>query len=208
MSEVQIVRMDESHLHQASEMLARAFYNDAEWAYVFYDEATRLEQATWFWYRFKYLNTLHNNEAYVALIDNKVVGLGSSVLPTDDPVTLRDKISVGILKIPFMTSFKSFYRMLELETANESLTSLVEPTMYVDHLAVDPSVQGKGIGKMLIQKLVDTADERFNGKIILTTNKDSNIQFYSKFGFQVLKTREATHVPLSNLMGRNVQLKQ
>jgi GNAT superfamily N-acetyltransferase len=98
--------------------------------------------------------------------------------------------------------------MLELETANESLTNLVEPTMYVDHLAVDPSVQGKGIGKMLIQKLVDTADERFDGKIILTTNKESNIQFYSKFGFQVLKKREATHVPLSNLMGRNVQLKQ
>lgn len=67
---------------------------------------------------------------------------------------------------------------------------LIEPKLirelgfvaHIEDVVVTQSVRGLGIGKMLINHLVDVAKEKGCYKVILNCN-DNNCQFYEKCGF-------------------------
>ncbi len=62
-----------------------------------------------------------------------------------------------------------------------------EPHMYLALLGVDPSAQGNGIGRLLLQPRLDYCDE--NGlPVYLETQKPDNLPFYERFGFKVRDT--------------------
>ena len=62
-----------------------------------------------------------------------------------------------------------------------------EPHVYLALLGVDPSAQGKGIGKQLLQPRLDHCDES-GLPVYLETQKPDNLPFYERFGFTVRDT--------------------
>lgn len=69
-----------------------------------------------------------------------------------------------------------------------------EPHWYLALLAVDPEWQGRGLGGRLIQSGLDRADE--DGlPAYLETQKESNVSWYARYGFDLTRTIEIAGVP-------------
>jgi GNAT superfamily N-acetyltransferase len=69
-----------------------------------------------------------------------------------------------------------------------------EPHVYLALLGVDPSAQGQGIGKFLLQPRLDHCDE--NGfPVYLETQKPENLPYYERFGFKVRDTVALERTP-------------
>ena len=69
-----------------------------------------------------------------------------------------------------------------------------EPHYYLEFVGVHPQHQGKGLGRALIEPVVELADREGVG-MYLENSKEKNLAFYGRHGFQV---RAHTHLP-----GRN-----
>ncbi len=68
-------------------------------------------------------------------------------------------------------------------------TFLGKPGIYLEDLYVKPEFRGKGIGKALLKKLIETAKDRNCGRVewvVLDWNKPS-IEFYKKLGAKEMK---------------------
>lgn len=63
-------------------------------------------------------------------------------------------------------------------------------------ICVADEAQGKGIGKLIMQKLVDAAREKKIGKMKLSVDKEnkSAINLYQKYGFQVVDASNQSYV--------------
>jgi GNAT superfamily N-acetyltransferase len=67
-------------------------------------------------------------------------------------------------------------------------TFLGKPGIYLEDLYVKPEMRGKGIGKMLLDKIISIAKERNYGRVewsVLNWN-ESAIDFYKKIGAEPL----------------------
>jgi len=68
-------------------------------------------------------------------------------------------------------------------------TFLGKPGIYLEDLYVKPEFRGKGIGKALLKKVIETAKERNCGRVewvVLDWNKPS-IDFYKRLGAKEMK---------------------
>jgi len=61
-----------------------------------------------------------------------------------------------------------------------------EPHYYLEFLGTDPAHQGKGFGTALMQPMIDRCDREGVGAY-LESSKESNLGFYGRFGFEVIK---------------------
>lgn len=71
---------------------------------------------------------------------------------------------------------------------NNFSTFLGKPGIYLEDLYVKPEMRGKGIGKMLLDKIISIAKERNYGRVewsVLNWN-ESAIDFYKKIGAEPL----------------------
>lgn len=62
-----------------------------------------------------------------------------------------------------------------------------EPHYYLEFVGTDPAHRGKGCGAAVIEPVVERADAEGVG-CYLENSKESNIAFYSRFGFTVRET--------------------
>ncbi len=69
-----------------------------------------------------------------------------------------------------------------------------EPHYYLEYIGVDPAYQGKGIGSVILQHLVDKADADGVGCYLENANSRNTI-FYQRFGFEITEQREVIGVP-------------
>ncbi|KAI0049384.1 glucosamine 6-phosphate N-acetyltransferase [Auriscalpium vulgare] len=65
---------------------------------------------------------------------------------------------------------------------------------HIEDIAVDPTVQGKGLGKRIITALIGMSESLSAYKTILNCS-DSNIPFYEKCGFKRKENEMAKYAP-------------
>ena len=73
---------------------------------------------------------------------------------------------------------------------NNFSTFLGKPGIYLEDLVVRPKYRGKGIGKALLQKIIDLAKERNYGRVewsVLDWNEPA-IKFYKNIGAEMMET--------------------
>lgn len=106
----------------------------------------------------------------------------------------------GHWKVPFRKVLRYAPRFIELYghrvLANlQVLTDLerlhpVAPHYYLEFVGTDPDHRGRGLGRAMLEPVLERADREGVGAY-LENSKESNLAFYSRFGFEVV--REMTH---------------
>jgi N-acetylglutamate synthase-like GNAT family acetyltransferase len=106
--------------------------------------------------------------------------------PIDLPRDFRESIELESKNIEFVVS-----------SGNELLGGLVanrisEDTVELRHIALLPTAQGKGIGRRLIQYLINELKQE-HCSFIETTARNTSIGFFKKVGFTELSGDNVVH---------------
>ncbi len=122
-------------------------------------------------------------------VDSSIDGMaGAAWLPPNHcyPSLLRE-LRVGMGIFPFKFGLAAFNRLQEFDILAKKMRRKFAPEKhwYLWALAVDPSMQGKGLSRTLINRVIQQAD-RAGESIYLETQNPHNVVIYERFGFRVV----------------------
>jgi ribosomal protein S18 acetylase RimI-like enzyme len=176
---VQVVRLEDNRIGEASDVLSRAFHTDPAWVWLFPDERRRAKVLPWL-FRVGFEVTA----ADVYVTRGEVLG-AARWLPPGRPAmrigpTLRALVTTPLRLGSATAPFLAYGR------AVEALRTAVAPGdhWYLAGIGVDPRSQGQGIGGALLQPGIDGA-AREGLPAVLLTNNAANLPFYERHGFEI-----------------------
>lgn len=65
-------------------------------------------------------------------------------------------------------------------------TKVARPLWYLELIAVHPAYQGRGLGNMMMKRLLAEVDN----PVVLECTSEQNISFYEKHGFKLIKSSQ------------------
>jgi ribosomal protein S18 acetylase RimI-like enzyme len=183
-----IVRLTKNDILHASEVLAKALYNDPLTAY-FFPDLTERDKKLPIVFEFIVRYGIFYGEVYSTSENLE----GVMILTRSEKVkkTLPRLIRSGGVKVLLNTGW-SFYMKQKaiadhIDMAHERYAS--SRHWYLDPLGVEPIYQGKGYGGKLMRCMLKRVDtERL--PIYLYTTNDSNVKLYERYGFKVVGSGE------------------
>jgi ribosomal protein S18 acetylase RimI-like enzyme len=179
-----ISKMNEDQLPLAAKALSNAFHNDPLQTYAFPDEEDRRACSP------SHFSAALNygaifGEIYVA--DN-VAGASIWLGPGETDMTPERGAEAGFTELPDKmghAAFERFFTALEFMDQYHK-QDMAGPHWYTMVLGVDPAFQGQGLGRALLEPVL----ERSRAEMIpvyLETAQPSNVSFYKNVGFDVLR---------------------
>jgi ribosomal protein S18 acetylase RimI-like enzyme len=181
--EVRLARGDE--VPQLAAMLARAFHDDPVTAWFMRNERRRSKYAERFfgWQLHRLLGQEH---VYVAAGHTPPNAVGPSAaavwaLPGRWRESNWEALRLFVALVPALAS--------HLPAATRGVERVekrhpAQPHLYLAVLGTDPPAQGRGIGSAVLRPGLDVCD-REGLPAYLESSKESNVGFYSRFGFRV-----------------------
>lgn len=115
------------------------------------------------------------------IVTSPVQGAGIWQAPTPRTPGAWSQIWTAI-RLGFLLG-SGFSRAAQLNETMEA-NHYREPHWYLAILGVEPEAQGRGLGALLMQPLLDRCDTD-GTDAYLESSKESNIPFYQRFGFEV-----------------------
>jgi GNAT superfamily N-acetyltransferase len=182
-------RLTGARLGEAVEVTVRAFDDDPFSRYLFPHSrhrrrATRLQQR----------DTFSKNGAIgltrSAIDDGRIVGVALWIPPGAWPLPSKTTLSQRVLTL--RAYFPNLAVLTKIRPTFQAVDAShpIEPHWYLQVMTVDPSRQRQGIGGALLAPTLESCDA--DGlPAWLETQKEANVRYYERFGFQV----EAVHAP-------------
>lgn len=127
----------------------------------------------------------------VALRDGKIVGIVGLLAPGDCQPTVGQQLRM--LPSLFKLGWGPARRAMSWLGA-WAKHDLAESHWHVGPVAVDPTLQGQGLGSALMAEAMKTVDAA-NGVAYLETDKEINVGFYRKQGFEVVAEDRVLDTP-------------
>jgi ribosomal protein S18 acetylase RimI-like enzyme len=181
---VDVVRLDETRLGEASDVLARAFHDDPAWVWLIPDDDRRRRLLPWL-FRVGFAVTA----ADVWTTDGLVRG-AARWLPPGRPAMRVGPTLRALVATPFRLGAAT-PPFLAYGRAVEALRAEAEPGphWYLAGIGVEPGLQRQGIGSALIAPGVEAA-ARDRLPTVLLTNNEANLPFYEEHGFVVVREED------------------
>jgi ribosomal protein S18 acetylase RimI-like enzyme len=178
---MEVVRLEDSRLGEASDVLARAFQNDPAWVWLIPDAEKRRRLLPWL-FRVGFDVTA----AEVWTTSGAVHGAARWLPPGRPPMRVGPTLK-ALVTTPFrlgsaVAPFFAYGRAVEALRAEP----VPSPHWYLAGIGVDPPEQGHGIGASLLQPGLAAA-ARAMVPAALLTNNEANLPFYERHGFQVVR---------------------
>lgn len=180
-----IRQLDPSKIQAATSTISEAFYDDPMFELVLPDKTTRMQ----------YLTPL--TEFMLKLVMNNgqvdsIAGTGGVALwmpPGKTDLSPGQIMKAGGLKLPFRTGFGPFMRLMRMLDKGSAThkKAVPVPHWYLAMVAVEPSQQGKGLGKALIEHGLARADAD-RVPCYLETSNERNLPLYERSGFKVVES--------------------
>ena len=189
-----MIGMNRSQVKRATEVLIRAFWNQAPLQYYFPDEAERERIAPYF-FSMSVFTGIRYGEVHVTseALEGVAVWLPSSNYPVTMWTLLR---SVPLSKIIGLARYGGA-RMRDLgqyiDAVHGRLASFEH--WFLATIGVDPQFQGRGYASKLLRPMLSRIDEE-GLPCYLETLEGQNVRLYEHFGFRVL---EESIIPNTNL---------
>lgn len=176
---------DPSNIEVAAETISKAFFDDPMYVHIEPDERKRMRVL-------KAQNSMAVRLFFRAgLIDSTSDAKGVALWfkPGNTSPSPVQMLQSGALAVPFRSGFKPFFRLMSMLGAGDvpHKKAAPGPHWYLGITAIDPSLQGKGIGTALIKRGLERADA--DGlPCYLETSRERNVSFWEKYGFKVHHT--------------------
>jgi ribosomal protein S18 acetylase RimI-like enzyme len=179
--------LGEREVNEAARVASRAFYGDSYFRYLFPSDTVRARvQPMIFRTQLRHIGP-NGKIATVRDEHGAIVGVSAWMPPHAWPPSLR----VQLAQLP--GSLRAFSCQLgALRTVGTYLRTLLkvhpkEPHWYLMLLAVEPSMQRRGAGAILVERGLGLADNEGVG-VYLETQKEENLAYYRRFGFEEAQT--------------------
>jgi ribosomal protein S18 acetylase RimI-like enzyme len=161
-------------------VLARAFGDDPAWAWILPRPERRARVLPWL-FRTALSATLAGGRVETT---EDVSGVALWIPPGTGLLDVNRAASRSVLSVPFRLR-ESYGRFRDYTQWNFDLQRRAHggPALFLSGLAVDPVLQGRGIGGALLDAGV-ARDPRL--PVVLLTNSERNVGFYERHGFEVV----------------------
>lgn len=178
------VSLAAAQVREASEVVARAFHDDPLATWLLPDESKRLDVQRWM-AAAELRYALSHGEAYTTA--GEVEGIALWIPPGKYPMSLSRLLLAGWILAPLRMGMTTFRRFMNVANCYERLHRRNVPRRhwYLMTLTVDPPRQGQGIGSALVGPVLARADAE-GLSCYLETEKEMNLSFYSRHGFEVV----------------------
>ena len=175
-----IVPLREENLSAAAEALARAFHNDPLQAYVLPDPAERAARSPE-----HFATALRYGLLFGEVLTTEGAPLGASIWlpPGGWEVTPERATEAGIDDLPRAIGEEAAGRFFSVLGSLESYHRDVPPHWYLMVVGVSPEGRGLGLGRALIQPVIERADAA-GLACYLETAQPQNVAFYEHLGFK------------------------
>lgn len=181
---VAIETLDRSRFDTALVTLTRAFDRDPMFTWIFPDPVVRARS----------LRAMNHVPLEYGLRFGVVTtaahgGALAIWLPPEQRISVRGMIRAGMLGMPWSMGIGPFLTFMRANDAMGTLHAacVPEPHWYLLIVAVDPSLQGRGLGTALLRHGLARADAS-GTPCYLETSHPSNLPFYERHGFVVAAT--------------------
>ena len=198
-----LIRLSQSGIDEAIQILAGAFNGDPLMDYLFPDREEQPEQLNHF-FRANLQHALIVGEIYLSSPSAGVAvwlfpgDVERPVIPRQDDPRLRLRDILGEHTYVRLRRFTQFTNKLHREVLQGSYC-------YLMFLGVEKRQQGKGTGSLLIKPMLARADEK-RLPCLLDTITAKNVAFYTKRNFEVIsETKVCGDGPHAWIMIRHPQ---
>ncbi len=176
-----VITLSKAHVRTAGSVLARAFTNDPLTEYVFGGRDDSLRRLGW----------LHETSVRYALRSGRayttpdVEGVAAWLRPGATELTILGMLRAGMFAAPLRIGPAACVRLSRYDRRREALhaRSMPDSHWYLLLLGVDPNLQGRGLGRALMQPVLDEADATGTPCYLDTTNPKV-VAFYERHGFE------------------------
>jgi ribosomal protein S18 acetylase RimI-like enzyme len=175
-------RLDDAHASAAAETLGEAFFDDPLLQIVAPDEAKRRRCAAWFMsVPLRY--GLRWGEVWGT---DGTTAVAVWVPPGRGEMSLGRLLRVGGTKMPFRLGMGATLRCVRAMSTTEKFHKSVHgPHWYLAAVGTRAEHRGRGLGSRLVEVGTSRADEA-GVPCYLETGTQSNIDFYTNRGFQIV----------------------
>jgi len=192
-----LFRLDASQIARASEILARAFWNDPLVGHLMPEPGKRellLSRS----FRFVTRLGIRCGEVYASSPD--LEGIAVWIAPGASHLSLAKMVRAGILPLAFSMGWTSARRLYSFHRQMDRLWAhrAPAPHWYLMALGVAPEHQKKGHGSRLLREMLCRLDQE-NLPCRLETGTGENEAFYRRHGFETVErgTIQASSVRFS-----------
>nr|WP_315248132.1 hypothetical protein [uncultured Flavobacterium sp.] len=178
--------ISDDQIHEIADLLTVSMLNNNAYSYVFNSKKTRATKLKLLLTCMVRLYSRHNG-TFAIYHNSKIVGTFTFLPSSYLRPNLIDLIKSRIIFIPFLIDFGELKRLLKISKINITFLKKIEPHLSFWHccmLAVKLEGQQFRIGKKSIEIFLQQNDIS-NKCIVLTTQGDKNIKFFSQFGFSI-----------------------
>ena len=177
---MEIVRMENGQVAEASAMLARAFQDDPAWEWVLPNAQRRAALLPWL-----FQVNFEVTEAQAWVTTGGLDGCARWLPPGRPQIhvgaMLRALVATPIRVREATSRFLSYGRAVEAMRAEMT----PEPHWYLAGIGVDPARRREGIATALMQPGFDASAQDGNPCVLLTNN-EANVHFYANRGFEIV----------------------
>jgi ribosomal protein S18 acetylase RimI-like enzyme len=178
---MEVVRIGKERFGEASDMLARAFFDDPAWVWLLPDAQRRAKLLPWL---FRIGFDVTTADVYVTA--GPLLG-AARWLPPGRPAmrigaTLRALVTTPLRLGTATAPFLAYGRAVEQMRAEVARG----PHWYLAGIGVEPTAQRQGVGAALLRPGVDAA-AKARVPAVLLTNNEANLGFYESHGFAVVR---------------------
>jgi GNAT superfamily N-acetyltransferase len=182
----EIRRLDRDGLAGAVASASRAFHDDPLFNFFEPDLVKQSKRLPGLM-RATIVDTLPLEETYAAYVDGKPKAVAAWMPPGTYPRSPRREAMFYVRALPSMVLVgRRLPPALQLLTTIDKAHPKHEH-WYLSLLAVDPELQGKGVGGALLAPLLERADAE-GLPVYLETQKASNVAWYGRHGFALVET--------------------
>ena len=177
-------RLQTKDLAKASDTLAEAFDSYPLFEYIIPDPTYRKNHLK---YLCHFLLRLGLFKGEVVAPSDTIEGVSIWLPPAGTQNSGIDAIRAGLLNLFFHINMRTFIRFVKIgDIKDKKRTAVIKSPYYLcDMIGVNPLFQKRGFGRKMIEaKLIDCDNSKL--PCYLETSKVGNIDYYKKFGFNVL----------------------